>query len=114
MTKTIIVPVEPTEKMLRAADGATDLIMPSAVDPSTEGRLKEFKLAWRTMLDAAPKPTVTDDDREAVARVIYVARVKHIGLDLTWDGACMQDKRGALSCAAAAISTLTSRGWGKR
>ena len=110
MTKTILVPVEPTEEMCNAGYKAA---IPIYEDDKCEPNPCDYKAIWSAMLAAAPKPTIPADDREEVARAIYAARVEKLGLDLTYGGACGSDRRIAQACADAAISTLTSLGWKK-
>lgn len=57
----VVVPREPTPRMLHAADGYTDLIQPFDVEEGAEAskeakkwRHNEFKCAWWAMLAAAP------------------------------------------------------------
>lgn len=51
----VLVPREPTERMLKAADGWTDLI-DGAGENTAESRRSEFQVAWRAMITAAPAP----------------------------------------------------------
>lgn len=59
----VVVPMEPTTRMLHAADGYTDLIQPFSVKESAgeegskearEWRHNEFKCAWWAMINNAP------------------------------------------------------------
>jgi len=107
MTKTILVPVEPSEEMVSAAYAV-------AHDPIWSTVVRHV---WAAMLRAAPKPIPADDVREDVIRAIDAAEVEFGGHSYQLrDMPASEEVFSALIVAAgdAAISTLQGLGWGKK
>ena len=44
---------EPTEAMVRIGEGLSDFVMPTGFDKSREGRQRELRAAYRTMISTA-------------------------------------------------------------
>ena len=51
-----LVPVEPTEEMLRAAEGVTDFLPSDATGFTTKEIISEWRMAYKAMLAASPSP----------------------------------------------------------
>ena len=49
----VVVPKEPTERMLARGVGLTDFILPKEIGEGHDAYCKEMALAWRVMLDNA-------------------------------------------------------------
>lgn len=58
----VMVPWNPTDKMVKAADWWTKLVGPYDEADTPEERCKEFETAWKAMIEAHPNPFQTPEE----------------------------------------------------
>lgn len=98
----VMVPREPTKKMLAYGEGYADFILPAGFDNTQEGRRREMAMAYHQMLAAAPQPPPLDD--EAVERAARAHCFAEPCYECAKEGKC----RGPINMLSmrAALATL--------